>query len=130
MGEFNVNKSDGSLNQTAGMPDTYPATQVMMPDGVTSVEERISASSLDNRTAITGDFVVPSDGYISAVAGAAGDYVSCRIYGSNTLTDNVVVIGVGYQSGFGANAFYVKKGMRISYTNIVAGGKLWFVPFM
>lgn len=28
MGEFNVNKNDGSLEQTAGMPDTYPAEQV------------------------------------------------------------------------------------------------------
>ena len=36
MGEFNVNKSDGSLNQTAGLPDTYPADQVMMSDDVTS----------------------------------------------------------------------------------------------
>ena len=36
MGEFNVNKSDGSLNQTAGMPETYPADQVMMSDDVTS----------------------------------------------------------------------------------------------
>lgn len=41
MGEFNVNKSDGSLEQTAGMPSEYPATQVMMPDGVTSVVEKI-----------------------------------------------------------------------------------------
>lgn len=30
MGEFNVNKTTGGLEQTAGMPDTYPATQVMM----------------------------------------------------------------------------------------------------
>ena len=41
MGEFNVNKSDGSLEQTAGMPSEYPATQVMMSDGVTSVEDKI-----------------------------------------------------------------------------------------
>lgn len=41
MGEFNVNKSDGSLEQTAGMPSEYPASQVMMPDGVTSVVEKI-----------------------------------------------------------------------------------------
>lgn len=36
MGEFNVNKTTGGLNPTAGMPDTYPAEQVMMPDGTTS----------------------------------------------------------------------------------------------
>lgn len=41
MGEFNVNKSDGSLEQTAGMPSEYPATQVMLSDGVTSVEEAV-----------------------------------------------------------------------------------------
>ena len=41
MGEFNINKSDGSLNPTAGMPDTYPAEQVMMSDGVTSVEDAV-----------------------------------------------------------------------------------------
>lgn len=43
MGEFNVNKSDGSLEQTAGMPSEYPATQVMLPDGVTSVEDKLDA---------------------------------------------------------------------------------------
>lgn len=41
MGEFNVNKSDGSLDPTAGMPATYPAEQVMMSDGVTSVKDRL-----------------------------------------------------------------------------------------
>lgn len=43
MGEFNINKSDGSLEQTAGMPETYPATQVMMSDGETSVEDALSS---------------------------------------------------------------------------------------
>ena len=36
MGEFNVDKTTGGLEQTAGMPETYPATQVMMSDDVTS----------------------------------------------------------------------------------------------
>lgn len=50
MGEFNVNKTTGGLNPTAGMPDTYPATQVMMSDGVTSVEDAVDkvASGLKN----------------------------------------------------------------------------------
>lgn len=43
MGEFNVNKSDGSLEQTAGMPSEYPATQVMLSDDVTSVEDALDA---------------------------------------------------------------------------------------
>jgi hypothetical protein len=41
MGEFNVDKTTGGLNPTAGMPDTYPAEQVMMSDGVTSVEDAL-----------------------------------------------------------------------------------------
>jgi hypothetical protein len=41
MGEFNVNKTDGSLEQTAGMPSEYPATQVMLSDGVTNVEDKL-----------------------------------------------------------------------------------------
>lgn len=48
MGEFNVNKSDGSLEQTAGMPETYPATQVMMSDGVTSVEDALNGLQYEN----------------------------------------------------------------------------------
>lgn len=45
MGEFNVNKSDGSLDPTAGMPETYPADQVMMSDGTTSVEDAIDGAA-------------------------------------------------------------------------------------
>lgn len=48
MGEFNVNKSDGSLNQTAGMPSEYPATQVMMSDGVTSVEDALNSLQVES----------------------------------------------------------------------------------
>lgn len=50
MGEFNINKSDGSLEQTAGMPDTYPAEQVMMSDG-TSVEDAINGAAKKAETA-------------------------------------------------------------------------------
>lgn len=39
MGEFNINKSDGSLEQTAGMPETYPASQVTYGNG--SVEDAL-----------------------------------------------------------------------------------------
>lgn len=48
MGEFNVDKTTGDLIPTAGMPETYPATQVMMSDGVTSVED-----ALDEVTTVT-----------------------------------------------------------------------------
>lgn len=58
MGEFNVNKSDGSLEQTAGMPSEYPATQVMLSDGVTSVEDRLDGltESVENNILITDGF--------------------------------------------------------------------------
>lgn len=46
MGEFNVNKSDGSLEQTAGMPETYSASQVIYGNG--SVKD-----ALDDISAIT-----------------------------------------------------------------------------
>ena len=58
MGEFNVNKSDGSLEQTAGMPSEYPASQVMMSDDVTSVENAVDdlmeAEDVSSAISITG----------------------------------------------------------------------------
>lgn len=51
MGEFNVDKTTGDLIDTAGMPSEYPATQVMMSDGVTSVEDALD--ELSNITSIS-----------------------------------------------------------------------------
>lgn len=48
MGEFNVDKTDGSLVQTAGIPDTYPASQVMLNDGSTSVQDAMSYTLIRN----------------------------------------------------------------------------------
>lgn len=53
MGEFNVNKTTGGLEQTSGMPSEYPATQVMMSDGVTSVESALDALQI-KKTTVTG----------------------------------------------------------------------------
>ena len=43
------------LEQTAGMPSEYPATQVMMSDGVTSAEDKLDevTSDIDDISAIT-----------------------------------------------------------------------------
>ena len=60
MGEFNVNKSDGSLERTAGMPSEYPATQVMLSDGVTSVEEALTYSTTEHKV---GKWIDGSDLY-------------------------------------------------------------------
>ena len=57
-GEYNVDKSTGDLVQTAGMPSEYPATQVMMSDGVTSVEDAVDevTESVENNILITDGF--------------------------------------------------------------------------
>lgn len=76
MGEFNVNKSNGSLEQTAGMPSEYPATQVMMSDGVTSVEGEINKYNLliDNPLAHNGIYTGRNLGTISS----ASDWAAFR----------------------------------------------------
>lgn len=66
MGEFNVNKSDGSLEQTAGMPETYPAEQVMMSDGVTSVEEKLDDSGWINPS--TNIYYRKKNGFVNVKA--------------------------------------------------------------
>ena len=40
-----VDKQTGDRIPTAGMPETYPAEQVMMSDGVTSVEDALGSKS-------------------------------------------------------------------------------------
>lgn len=39
-----VHVEDGKMHGAPGMPDTYPASQVMMSDGVTSVEDIVSGT--------------------------------------------------------------------------------------
>jgi len=70
MGEFNVNKSTGDLVSTAGMPETYPAQQVMMSDGVTNVEGEINKYNLliDNPLAHNGIYTGRNLGTISSTS--------------------------------------------------------------
>lgn len=81
MGEFNVNKSDGSLNPTAGMPETYPADQVMMSDGVTSVEDALddmnkpSGSGAANRLAFREEITEITDEMWASIADGTFDKV-------------------------------------------------------
>lgn len=127
MGEFNVNKTTGGLDPTAGMPETYPADQVMMSDGVTSVEEAVdelaeNVSTLSNRvgahtfgTAVNvatytaaNKYTCPSDGYIryetSGSAPTAAIYMGGKMYGYvNTAT---------------AGNIFVKKGAKIHCTTV------------
>lgn len=71
MGEFNVNKSDGSLEQTAGMPSEYPATQVMLSDGVTSAE-----SAIDGLTVVKIDEAVANQTYQKQLTDLTNSYNS------------------------------------------------------
>jgi len=109
MGEFNVNKSDGSLEQTAGMPSEYPATQVMLESG-DSVEEAIDELTADtigtavNISSYTSSnaYVFPSDGYVLIHSSSANAYVSFKISGMTWLSR---------QGGSDYQLLYVKKGM-------------------
>lgn len=113
MGEFNVNKSDGSLEQTAGMPSEYPATQVMLSDGVTSVEDRISANSFETPVSIPAatNFTATSDGYVigRCAAGASKQLTiavnSEQVARAISTADFPMITNV-----------FVKKGMIVSWT--------------
>lgn len=140
MGEFNVNKSDGSLEQTAGMPETYPAEQVMMSDGVTSVEEALDeiSENVIKQTAGTSitlnpqcilyhdsvqycgfamfPFITQNNNYTVRINGASQDNVG-DVSGS-------IIIGTKKTDGFrfkipGAYD-YKKCGVGLDYTIIFA----------
>jgi len=119
MGEFNVNKSDGSLEQTAGMPSEYPATQVMMSDGVTSVEEALDVNTFGVSVNLTANtpITASSDGYVVYGCGVtSGNY--CYLY-----INNVNVAHATYASNLSAlpySCLFVKKGMTIKFEGINA----------
>ena len=94
MGEFNINKSDGSLEQTAGMPETYPAEQVMMSDGTTSVEEAVDGLVSDD-ILFSGLISGEPTTYSFADGKSTNDYVFVVIaltWYNGVYSDNVVVI--------------------------------------
>lgn len=97
MGEFNVDKSTGDLLETAGMPSEYPATQVMMSDDVTSVEDRldnIRCGIFENAPSVqpstNGEITIPF-GYTFSTP----PVVTANLYGTLNLTD---MIGVNIKS--------------------------------
>lgn len=83
MGEFNVNKSDGSLEQTAGMPSEYPATQVMMSDDVTSVED-----ALDGRMLRKKILTIPA----STASGITGWYYGYAEYSTSVIPASAFIL--------------------------------------
>lgn len=116
MGEFNVNKSDGSLEQTAGMPSEYPATQVMMSDGVTSVEDVVdelkksaggTSVNISSYTSISNYYECPSDGYIRLVGTSNTSAWAYLIRQSTSLS-----YGIAEARNLSVLTF-VRKGARI-----------------
>ena len=119
-GEYNVNKSTGDLVQTSGMPSEYPATQVMMSDGVTSVEDALdglTANTFGTAVDISGylennKYTFPSDGYVELKATSSGAYVVVDISGMISIarsaySDYVII--------------YVRKGMKFYKTTSYTG---------
>lgn len=84
MGEFNVDKTTGGLDPTAGMPESYPASQVMMSDSVTSVEDAFAG-------------IIAGTVSVTAESGAYG-YTNVTVpYGN---TDYSVALSVEYAANF------------------------------
>jgi len=112
MGEFNVNKSDGSLEQTAGMPSEYPATQVMLSDGVTSVEDAVNDTT--PRTA-TGTTIA---GLISAVS----QLTETQICNCVIKVNDTIFLRCGYEDQFfsqmtgfsGSSVIIIEYNLRIN----------------
>jgi len=126
MGEFNVNKSTGDLVSTAGMPETYPAQQVMMSDGVTSVEEKIDAHNVSTNTRVDitdytsqNPYKCPCDGYVRLDITTGQKYISI---------DNVNMAG-GIFSNETSFTLLVKKGMELAPSTGNGTFVLYFYPF-
>jgi hypothetical protein len=130
MGEFNVNKTTGGLNPTAGMPEKYPAEQVMMSDGVTSVEEAVDGLKilkdvidLSSYNSISNMYTFPKDGYLFLVS----DYDTSAAGFSFYTNLNQWMGSIKVQAGY--NGMQVKKGTRGFCVITGAGASVKFCPF-
>ena len=109
MGEFNVNKSDGSLEQTAGMPDTYPASQVTYGNG--SVKD-----ALDSMRFYTIN--VPATAINTLWAGSIY-YAEITLNAPENLTDKKVIMSFERTREaiiIGWSARVITNGTKISFT--------------
>ena len=124
MGEFNVNKSDGSLEQTAGMPSEYPASQVMLSDGETRVGDVVEANTLGTVVDVSSytssnKYTCPSNGYLALYSSSSNGYIIAKI---NDMNISAFYAGTRY------NAIYVKKGMQIWIGESNGNGYSKFYP--
>lgn len=96
---------------------SYPASHVMLSDGVTSVEDALdglTANTLGTAVDLTSyssanPYVTPSDGYIQCETASSGAYVLVAIRDAN----NVIIYMGANQTGTHYQACYVKKGLKI-----------------
>lgn len=94
-GEYNVDKSTGDLVQTSGMPSEYPATQVMLSDGVTSVEDALEALNQEIIISITANGVKTYGQYFTELYNAIHNYNGIRKQ-SLTLQIGVRIFKLSY----------------------------------
>lgn len=83
----NVMRVDNGNVVSPGMPETYPAEQVIMSDGVTSVEDRLNVKTID------GTFTTDSYGRFNISAFKNKNVSILRAY---TPDDSYIVIPYNY----------------------------------
>lgn len=114
----------GAVDELA---ESYPATQVMLSDGVTSVEEALTANIFGNNISIKGTsrYACPSDGYIRAFnQQSSSGYISIK-------TNNDMTIYTGYATKMGdyeTFTLFAKKGMIFKDESTANAYGLDFIP--
>ena len=132
MGEFNVDKTTGGLEQTAGMPSEYPATQVMMSDGVTSVEEAIEANNLGvaidiSNATQSNPFTASSDGYVCMNTGSNDAFCVIAICGNNMQAS--IPKSVCFTNGHNMyDTIFIRKGMKVYKGQFTGTLAINFIP--
>lgn len=131
----NVMRVDNGNIVGGGLPDPYPADNVIMSDGVTSVED-----ALDALTAITigtpidissysdpnNLYKCPSDGYIRLIADVAVGNQTIVKYGNGYTLAKSEVAAANHNV---TTTVYVRKGMQFYCTrDETTYSKIQFLP--
>ena len=109
------------------MPDTYPASQVMMSDG-DSVEDRVNAHTIDGdfiditsyiyNSGTYNDYTAPSDGYV------VFKYTSNSDGGVLVKTDKNTHISMTTTKEL-VQTIFVKKGMQFCFASTPSIGRFY-----
>ena len=124
MGEFNVNKTTGGLDPTAGMPERYPAEQVMKSDGVTSVEDALDELINSKVIAsVTADGVKTYSTLLDEISPYVDFGCTLSIAGNLfTARNNTVYYNLHMTSGGSIQAFIVRLSSSGSMDKAVTFG--------